>query len=362
MDLHTDRCGYELEPGVSICETLASICRGEFESEYPSVEQRPSSRVRGSTPQQGHLARRKQAWGHGSTKSPPTDRPCSSDMRGYSSLEELLSTNWEKPADLDQQWAWAEEPSDEFMSMSAADHGSSGTLTRWGDVSLTDWHSRPSSRAEACLLAPRSRKNSVEPLSVARPRSRAKLTAVTKARGEEFRTSEEWLVATHMAGGAVDIQAMQGLSGTVSRCGPPNNKGDATRPQSRCAPPKNKGDATRPQSPLQPGVYVGHGQEQPIFPRRTLLAFNAEAAPPTLATMTSRTRTFNGVTVHNQKAAGILKTPMRARLPPKELKLREEEDLERIAKDKERYLQWKRKVIESARNLQIEVSRFRVET
>jgi len=130
----------------------------------------------------------------------------------------------------------------------------------------------------------------------------------------------------------------------------------------RHRPPKNKEDVTRPPSPLQPGVYVGHGQELPVFPRKILLAFssqNAEAAPPAFGTMTSRTRTG---TPHGQKIAGILKSSRRPRKLQQEVKLKEEEDLERIAKDKEGYLQWKRKVIESARNLQIEVSRFRVET
>jgi len=337
MDLHAERITYELEPGVSICETLASICRGELLSETPSVEQRPSStplRARGSTPQQGRSARRKQAWGRRTpTTAPPTDRPCSSDMRGYGSLEELLSTGWEKPADLTQRWAWAKETSDEIISTSSADRGSSRTPTGWSGHVAADsvsWE--------------------------ARPRSRGTLTAAAKASGAGPRPSEDWNVATHVATAKVEEKATQGQS----RHRPPKIRAlpdDATRP------PRLPDDATRPPSPLLPGVYVGHGQELPVFPRKILLAFtsqNAEAAPPTFGTMTSRTRT--GRPHSPTKTAGILKSPRRTRIPQKELKLKEEEDLERIAKDKERYLQWKRKVIESARNLQIEVSRFRIET
>lgn len=153
---------------------------------------------------------------------------------------------------------------------------------------------------------------------------------------------------------------------------PPKIK--ANSPLKANSPTPSLDVATRAPSPLQPGVYVGHEQELPVFPRKILLAFtsqNAEAAPPTFGAGVSQLA--RSETPRSPKVAGIMKSPRpqintrrirdrRTRLPQKELKLREEEDLERIAKDKERYLQWKKKVIESARNLQIEVSRFRIET
>mmetsp|Transcript_92352 Transcript_92352/g.287878 ORF Transcript_92352/g.287878 Transcript_92352/m.287878 type:complete len:171 (+) Transcript_92352:3-515(+) len=129
--------------------------------------------------------------------------------------------------------------------------------------------------------------------------------------------------------------------------------------RARLVAPALPAEEERPDSPLRPGVYVGRNGQQyvPVFPRKLLPA--GMAPDPGVATAQAPAGPLLLGSPAKGSPSGAAKLQERPKVSAHVQKLLEQDDTDAdLASEREQYNLWKKKVIESARNLQLEVGRF----
>lgn len=256
--------------------------------------------------------------------------PRESDKRVYGTLEELLRPTWGEPEEATA--GSPEGPEDPMTPKRLTLEPGGARRSVWESLRMSQEMAQVSSDWSAMLeLA-------------------AKMPSASSS--SKVPVGEEHVNVENMAEeiAAVKRMTMLGMGGGAGQ----RMAGSAVLD----APPPTE----RPPSPLKPGVYVGrHGKQNvPVFPRtlaplRGLLPADASAEaaaasgpqpiiagasqprPPTKAAKL-RQRTQVWANVQNMLA--------------------QDDTDEHLASEREQYNLWKKKVIESARALQLEVSRF----
>jgi len=347
-------CAHETAPCVS--KTLASVCHSYHFSPPSSASsiQRPRTTPRG---------RQDGTWRRGSRLSSPrpskkfVGEPRASDKRGYTSLEEVLSSTGMEPEDAAQDFA---------------EHASARI---YNPKRMSAERVRKSDIFPSELSQPRVSAGDLKGRGSLHPPLRKIEDSVMKSLKVDMdmsNVSNEWTTMLALATRMPNTQTR--LTIDADGGGGDCDHKDMNAKRSTWLPSHARMTQTgpfdgedRPESPLRPGVYMGrHGQQNvPVLPPKILLALpggiGQDAMPP--GTPGSPRTAGSPRLVDKLTQTGLNSTTSKLRSPTKTWahvqKLLEQDDTdENLANEREQYNLWKKKVIESARTLQLEVSRF----
>lgn len=348
---------FALEPPPCVGRTLASVCLSHHFS--PAA---PSRRP-GTTPQSS----RERARSRGAALRAPHPaaaalaEPLSSDTRGYASLEELLSQVWEEPEDLLSRQASAE------VGGRPARAGAAGALAGAGGpaAGVAKRGTRPPSERNSRRA---SSAWSGGPLPFSPAKVQESVLRAMNLHEEMSKVSSDWTTILELS---THIQTVKlkdgdgGATGNFAEDGRGRPRPDGINVDTP-TPMDTVDGSARPASPLRPGVYVGTRGKQriPVFPRKTSLALGSPvgADAPAPSPSPPSPRNLQPKTPSTSPAQKTSPQKIRGRsVTWKNVQQILDQDLPdqgRLAEGKEQYNLWKKKVIESARALQLEANRF----
>lgn len=345
-------CNCRTEPLPNISNTLASICHHHHH--FLPASSTGTGHWSATTP---HVSLCRTHWGKNKSQAQRlhpskgfAGKSQNSDSRGYASLEQLLGSDWDDPADLarPQVQSACVQPESHFIryGMSVGSHSSAEPRTHSIAIAQTQNMNSCSLHHGAC------NKSCSKPQPVASEIQERLLNDFNLALDNPL-IPEEWNTMLAQASGQPDkpAKAMHTDENMLSQ-------------SSKLANSRMKGPDTgiRPSSPLRPGVYVGHNAHQQVFA-------NPQKIPggiPTNVTLMNIRRQpssflprpqSQGLNPPNSAPSTFCKAQLSAKTWM--MHLDEEVEDEQLAEEKRQYDAWKKKVIECARNLDFEVSRFR---